>query len=128
MCARSLTCCCARACCTRARQERANPQLLINSPSRRRRVAEGSGRTEQEVGELMSAFTQMKAQASNMSKLMKLGQGGSDSEKLMQDLIKSAQRPVAPGKVRRKKRDDSGGGKKAPLDKSRGFASSPARR
>jgi signal recognition particle GTPase len=57
-------------------QERANPPLLISSPSRRRRVAEGSGRSEAEVAELMSAFTQMKAQASNMSKLMKLGQGG----------------------------------------------------
>lgn len=59
-----------------ASQERANPPLLISSPSRRRRVAEGSGRSEAEVAELMSAFTQMKAQASNMSKLMKLGQGG----------------------------------------------------
>jgi signal recognition particle subunit SRP54 len=56
-------------------QERANPQLLISSPSRRRRVAEGSGRSEQDVAELMGAFTQMKAQTSQMSKIMKLGQG-----------------------------------------------------
>jgi hypothetical protein len=56
-------------------QERQNPQLLISSPSRRRRVAEGSGRSEQDVAELMGAFTQMKAQTSQMSKIMKLGQG-----------------------------------------------------
>lgn len=63
-------------CCT---QERTNPQLLISSASRRRRIAEGSGRTEAEVSELMTAFTQMKAQTSNMSKLMKLSQGGLQS-------------------------------------------------
>jgi hypothetical protein len=37
----------------------------------------------------------------------------------MQDLIKSAQRPVASGKVRRKKADAK---RAAPLDKSKGFA------
>jgi hypothetical protein len=57
-------------------QERTNPQLLMSSPSRRRRVAEGSGRSEQDVAELMAAFAQMKAQTSQMSKIMKLGQGG----------------------------------------------------
>lgn len=70
-------------------QERANPQLLINSPSRRRRVAEGSGRGEQDVAEMMSAFTQMKAQASNMSKLMRLGQGAA-AEGLVQCLARGA--------------------------------------
>ncbi|KAF8069508.1 ffh [Scenedesmus sp. PABB004] len=103
-------------------EERSNPALLINSPSRRRRVSVGSGRSEQEVAEMMGAFTQMKAQASNMSKLMKLGQGGADNEKLMQDLIKSAQRPVAAGKVRRK-RADAGAKRAPPLDKSKGFSS-----
>lgn len=58
-----------------ALQERTNPQLLISSASRRRRIAEGSGRSEQDVSEMMTAFTQMKAQTSNMSKLMKLSQG-----------------------------------------------------
>lgn len=56
-------------------QERNNPQLLISSPSRRRRISEGSGRSEQDVAEMMAAFTAMKAQTSNMSKMMKLGQG-----------------------------------------------------
>jgi signal recognition particle subunit SRP54 len=61
--------------CLLIKQERTNPQLLISSASRRRRIAEGSGRSEQEVSELMTAFTQMKAQTSNMSKLMKLSSG-----------------------------------------------------
>jgi signal recognition particle GTPase len=65
------------ACCP-PHQERTNPQLLISSASRRRRIAEGSGRSEGEVSEMMTAFTQMKAQTSNMSKLMKLSQGGWD--------------------------------------------------
>jgi signal recognition particle GTPase len=56
-------------------QERSNPQLLVSSPSRRRRIAEGCGRSEADVAELMAAFAQMKAQASNMGKLMKLSQG-----------------------------------------------------
>lgn len=48
--------------------------------------------------------------------------GGADSDKLMQDLIKSAQRPVAAGKVRRKKAD-AATKRAAPLNKSKGFAS-----
>jgi hypothetical protein len=39
----------------------------------------------------------------------------------MKELIKSAQRPVAAGKVRRKKAD-TGGKRTAALDKSKGFA------
>lgn len=102
-------------------EERANPQLLISSASRRRRIAEGSGRSEQDVSEMMTAFTQMKAQTSNMSKLMKLSQGNGDQQQVMQELIKSAQRPIAAGKVRRKKAKDDL--KRAPpRDKSKGFA------
>eukprot|EP00878_Enallax_costatus_P040430 GHUV01046662.1.p1 GENE.GHUV01046662.1~~GHUV01046662.1.p1 ORF type:complete len:144 (-),score=37.11 GHUV01046662.1:191-622(-) len=52
--------------------------------------------------------------------------GGADSEKLMQDLIKSAQRPVAAGKVRRKKAD-AAAKRAAPLNKSKGFASASTR-
>jgi hypothetical protein len=47
--------------------------------------------------------------------------GGADAERQMKELIKSAQRPVAAGKVRRKK-VDAGAKKAAPLDKSKGFA------
>jgi signal recognition particle subunit SRP54 len=108
-------------------EEREAPELLVKSASRRRRVAEGSGRGEEAVAELLRAYAAMKAQMKNMSALMRLsgqgGGGGGDEEALLRDMVRSAQAPVPAGKVRRKKAD---GGKassrQAPLDKSRGFA------
>jgi hypothetical protein len=52
--------------------------------------------------------------------------GGDDAERQMKELIKSAQRPVAAGKVRRKK-VDAGAKRATPLDKSKGFASAKTR-
>jgi signal recognition particle subunit SRP54 len=51
-------------------QERKDPDLLASSPSRRKRVARGSGYTERDVGELVSKFQQMR----NM--MQQIGQGG----------------------------------------------------
>ncbi len=42
-------------------QERKDPDLLANSPSRRRRIAKGSGHSEKEVGELVSNFQRMRS-------------------------------------------------------------------
>lgn len=50
-------------------EERKNPDLLAGSPSRRRRVARGSGFKETDVGELVSKFQQMR----NM--MQQMGQG-----------------------------------------------------
>lgn len=50
-------------------EERKNPDLLASSPSRRRRIAKGSGYRETDVGELVSKFQQMR----NM--MQQLGQG-----------------------------------------------------
>ncbi|MBL1178595.1 signal recognition particle protein [Pantanalinema sp. GBBB05] len=50
-------------------EERKNPDLLSSSPSRRRRIAKGSGFSEADVGELVSKFQQMR----NM--MQQLGQG-----------------------------------------------------
>lgn len=50
-------------------QERKNPQLLASSPSRRRRVASGSGHKEKDVGKLISDFTKMR------SLMQQMGQG-----------------------------------------------------
>lgn len=47
--------------------------------------------------------------------------GGGDQQKVMQELIKSAQRPVTAGKVRRKKSKDELK-RVPPRDKSKGFA------
>ena len=51
-------------------EERRNPDLLASSPSRRRRVANGSGYTERDVGNLVSEFTKMR------SLMQQMGQGG----------------------------------------------------
>jgi signal recognition particle subunit SRP54 len=50
-------------------QERKNPDLLAGSPSRRRRVARGSGHSEKDISELVSKFQKMR----NM--MQQMGQG-----------------------------------------------------
>lgn len=50
-------------------QERKNPDLLSGSPSRRRRIAKGSGYSEKDVGELVSNFQKMR------SLMQQMGQG-----------------------------------------------------
>jgi signal recognition particle subunit SRP54 len=50
-------------------EERKNPDLLAGSPSRRRRVARGSGHSERDVGDLVSKFQKMR----NM--MQQMGQG-----------------------------------------------------
>jgi signal recognition particle subunit SRP54 len=50
-------------------EERKNPDLLASSPSRRRRVARGSGRPERDVSDLVSKFQKMR----NM--MQQMGQG-----------------------------------------------------
>ncbi len=53
---------------------------------------------------MMAAFTQMRAQMLNMSKMMRLSTSeGQQDQKLMQELVDSASRKVAPGMVRRRK-------------------------
>jgi signal recognition particle subunit SRP54 len=50
-------------------QERQNPELLASSPSRRRRIAGGSGYPEKEVSKLVSDFQRMR------SLMQQMGQG-----------------------------------------------------
>jgi len=51
-------------------QERKDPDLLSSSPSRRRRIARGSGYKESDVGKLVSDFQKMRAM------MQQMGQGG----------------------------------------------------
>lgn len=51
------------------KEERKNPQLLSNSPSRRRRIAKGSGYTQNDVGKLVTEFQRMR------SMMQQMGQG-----------------------------------------------------
>jgi signal recognition particle subunit SRP54 len=41
--------------------ERATPELLATTPSRRRRIAKGCGRTETEVNKMVADFTWMRS-------------------------------------------------------------------
>lgn len=52
------------------KEERKNPDLLASTPSRRRRIAKGSGHTDKTVSELISNFTRMRAM------MQQMGQGG----------------------------------------------------
>jgi len=52
------------------KEERSNPDLLSKSPSRRRRIAKGSGHNETDVTKLVSNFTRMR------SMMQQMGQGG----------------------------------------------------
>uniref|UniRef100_A0A6U2HSU7 signal-recognition-particle GTPase n=1 Tax=Chlamydomonas euryale TaxID=1486919 RepID=A0A6U2HSU7_9CHLO len=102
-------------------EERTEPELLVKSAGRKRRVAQASGFPEHEVSNMLASFQQMRAQMLNMSKMMALSTPeGQADQKLMKELVDSASRKVTPGKVRRKK---------APIDKSKGFgAAAEARR
>lgn len=55
------------------KQERAQPDLLAKSPSRRRRVALGSGRTERDVADLIGVFTQLRIRMQSVTKMMAAG-------------------------------------------------------
>ncbi|NEP54142.1 MAG: signal recognition particle protein, partial [Moorea sp. SIO3C2] len=52
------------------RQEREDPDLLANSPSRRRRIAKGSGYGDRDISKLVSDFQKMR------SMMQQMGQGG----------------------------------------------------
>jgi signal recognition particle subunit SRP54 len=52
------------------KEERQNPEILASSPSRRRRIAQGSGHSDKDVGNLVSEFTKMR------SLMQQMGQGG----------------------------------------------------
>jgi signal recognition particle subunit SRP54 len=51
-------------------EERKNPDLLAKSPSRRRRIAKGSGHTESDVSKLVTNFTRMRGM------MQQMGMGG----------------------------------------------------
>lgn len=57
-------------------QERANPDLLAQSPSRRRRVAKGSGHSEADVSKLVTNFSRMRSLMQQMGRGGMPGMGG----------------------------------------------------
>jgi signal recognition particle subunit SRP54 len=56
-------------------EERKNPDLLASSPSRRKRIAKGSGMQEKDVMKLVSDFQKMRVMMQQMSQGMLPGMG-----------------------------------------------------
>jgi signal recognition particle subunit SRP54 len=52
-------------------KERRNPSLISNSPSRKKRIAQGSGTTVQQVNKLLKDFEMMKKQMKQMKGMLK---------------------------------------------------------
>jgi signal recognition particle subunit SRP54 len=57
-------------------EERANPDLLAKSPSRRRRIAQGSGHDESDVTKLIANFTRMRSMMQQMGRGQMPGMAG----------------------------------------------------
>ncbi|KAI8554270.1 hypothetical protein RHMOL_Rhmol05G0084900 [Rhododendron molle] len=82
-------------------EEREKPELLAESPVRRKRVAQDSGKMEQQVSQLVSQLFQMRAR---MKKLMGVMEGGSiPALRDLEEALKSEQK-APPGTARRKRR------------------------
>ncbi|GLT90007.1 hypothetical protein SLE2022_079610 [Rubroshorea leprosula] len=82
-------------------EEREKPELLAESPERRKRVAQDSGKTEQQVSQLVAQLFQMRVRMKNLMGLM---EGGSiPALSNLEDAMKPEQK-APPGTARRKRR------------------------
>ncbi|KDO70448.1 hypothetical protein CISIN_1g0082822mg, partial [Citrus sinensis] len=85
-------------------EEREKPELLAESPVRRKRVAQDSGKTEQQVSQLVAQLFQMRVRMKNLMGVM---EGGSlPALSNLEDALKSEQK-APPGTARRKRRSES---------------------
>ncbi|KAK6126454.1 hypothetical protein DH2020_039790 [Rehmannia glutinosa] len=85
-------------------EEREKPELLAESPARRKRVAQDSGKTEQQVSQLVAQLFQMRVRMKNLMGVM---QGGSlPALSNLQEALKEEQKG-SPGTARRKRRSES---------------------
>ncbi|KAI4310556.1 hypothetical protein MLD38_035526 [Melastoma candidum] len=85
-------------------EERELPELLAESPTRRKRVAQDSGKTEQQVSQLVAQLFQMRVKMKNLMGMM---QGGSiPALSNLQDALKADEK-APPGTARRKRRSPS---------------------
>ncbi|KAF5750523.1 Chloroplast signal recognition particle 54 kDa subunit [Tripterygium wilfordii] len=85
-------------------EEREKPELLAESPVRRKRVAQDSGKTEQQVSQLVAQLFQMLVRMKNLMGVM---EGGSiPALSNLEDALKSEQK-APPGTARRKRRSPS---------------------
>ncbi|XP_019195764.1 PREDICTED: signal recognition particle 54 kDa protein, chloroplastic-like [Ipomoea nil] len=82
-------------------EEREQPELLAESPDRRKRVAQDSGKTEEQVSQLVAQLFQMRVRMKNLMGMME-----SQSIPALSNLEESvkSQRKAPPGTARRKRR------------------------
>jgi signal recognition particle subunit SRP54 len=79
------------------KEERANPELLASTPTRRRRIAKGCGYSEPDVNKLIAEFTRMRTMMQQMSMGNFPGMGGGKPGQ-------NAGLPGAPAKTKKKKK------------------------
>ncbi|KAG5243984.1 signal recognition particle protein [Salix suchowensis] len=85
-------------------EEREKPELLAESPQRRKRVAQASGKTEQQVSQLVAQLFQMRVRMKNLMGAM---EGGSiPSMSNLEDALKTEQK-ASPGSARRRRKSES---------------------
>ncbi|WOL02296.1 signal recognition particle 54 kDa protein, chloroplastic [Canna indica] len=85
-------------------EEREKPELLAESPARRKRIATESGKTEQQVSQLVAQLFQMRVRMKNLLGVM---QGGSvPALSNLEESLKVEQK-APPGTARRKRRSES---------------------
>ncbi|KAG2682984.1 hypothetical protein I3843_10G011000 [Carya illinoinensis] len=85
-------------------EEREKPELLAESPARRKRVAQDSGKTEQQVSQLVAQLFQMRVRMKNLMGVM---EGGSiPALSNLEEALKADQK-APPGTARRKRRPGS---------------------
>ncbi|KAM7531574.1 hypothetical protein LguiB_034984 [Lonicera macranthoides] len=82
-------------------EEREKPELLAESPERRKRIAQESGKTEQQVSQLVAQIFQMRIRMKNLMGVM---EGGSvPALNNLEAALKSEQK-APPGTARRKRK------------------------
>ncbi|KAH7512176.1 hypothetical protein FEM48_Zijuj12G0062700 [Ziziphus jujuba var. spinosa] len=82
-------------------EERENPELLAESPVRRKRIAQESGKTEQQVSQLVAQLFQMRVRMKNLMGAM---EGGSmPALNNLEEALKAEQK-APPGTARRKRK------------------------
>ncbi len=95
-------------------QERQNPELLAKTPSRRRRIARGSGYAEKDVSKLVSDFQRMR------SLMQQMGKGGIPGMG-MPGMPGMGMPGMTTGKMPPGWRNQGGGKKKKKQKKKKGF-------
>lgn len=97
-------------------EERERPELLAESRERRKRVAKDSGKTEQQVSQLVAQLFQMRAKMQKMMGAMQ-GKESPDMDELMESMKAEEQAAAGTGRRRRK----YGNLRQRQLDAMRGF-------